>query len=595
MKSLHAPLFHAFFFLTLNAAEIPPHPRLLVTESDWKNLPARMEAQPEIANVIKACITRANQTLNAGNLTYELIGRRMLSVSRDAVERVLDLSTAWKVTGDRRYFERCRSELLSLCAFKDWHPEHHLDTAEMQAAVAIGYDWLHADLSEADRKAISTALLEKGLKTTFADKHVVSRDNNWNQVCNGGMVLSAVALLDIAPELALSAFEEARANIPIGLKAGYPPDGAYSEGPGYWSYGTIYSILTAEALRTARLPGAGITEHPGFLESGKYVALAYGNSGLIFNYGDNGESVRKASASIAWMAEKNQSAAIWDHFGDGFLKIDPKRAEAFLALAAFWIPDPEELKAGDLPLHFVGTGKSPIAIHRTGFGKKDLFLGVKAGKANVNHGHMDAGSFVLDFLGQRWASDLGRQEYHSLEKTGMNLFSMTPDSPRWTVFRLNQSSHNTLTYNSRPHDISGAAKIISSSGSPENKTVVDMAAPLGLPEGATAIRSFIVDGESAVTVTDTLTGLKPGDAIDWHMMTRSEVAMTEKGYSLSLGGEKLTLDIASPQMLERSARAADPPPSAFDEENQGFTRIKLRAQAGADGECRIRAVFKVAD
>jgi hypothetical protein len=592
MKSLHTFLFLAICLMPLHAAEIPPHPRLLVTDSDWENLPARMEARPEVAAVIKACIARADAALNAGNLTYELKGRRMLAVSRHAVGRVLDLSTAWKATGDRRYFERCRSELLSLCAFKDWHPEHHLDTAEMQTAIAIGYDWLHADLSETDRKTIAAALLEKGLKTTFADKRVVSRDNNWNQVCNGGMVLSAIALLDVAPELALSALEEARANIPIALKAGYPPDGAYSEGPGYWGYGTIYSILTAEALRTAGLPGAGITEHPGFMESGKYVALAYGNSGLMFNYGDNRESTRNASASIAWMAKQNQSAAIWDDFGDGFLKIDPKRAESFLALAAFWIPDPDEPKTGDLPLHFAGTGKSPIAIHRTGFCEKDLFLGIKAGKANVNHGHMDAGSFVLDSMGHRWVSDLGHQDYHSLEQTGMDLFEMTPQSRRWTVFRLNQSSHNTLTYNRRPHDINGAAKILSSIGAPGNETVLDMSAPLGLPEGATAIRSFGIDGHHTVTVTDTISGLRSGDTIDWHMMTRAKAKPDQEGYQLSMGGENLDLTLSSDQATGISAADANPPPSGFDEENPGFTRILYRTRAGTDGKVVIRALFQ---
>jgi hypothetical protein len=55
------------------------------------------------------------------------------------------------------------------------------------------------------------------------------------------------------------------------------------------------------------------------------------------------------------------------------------------------------------------------------------------------------------------------------------------------------------------------------------------------------------------------------------------------------------LQIASPQERDRSARAADPPPSDFDKENPGFTRINLRLQAGANGECRITAVFKSAD
>jgi hypothetical protein len=596
MKSLHALLFHAICLMPLHAAEIPPHPRLLVTETDWKNLPARMKAQPEVAAVIKACMARADSALKAPNLTYVLTGKRMLTVSREGVMRVLDLSTAWKTTGDRRYLNRCRSEMLSLCSFADWHPSHHLDTAEMQAAIAIGYDWLHADLSEADRKTISAALLEKGLKTTLADKRVVSRDNNWNQVCNGGMVLSAIALLDIEPELAQTALKEARINIPIALSAGYTPDGAYAEGAGYWAYGTVYSILTAEALRTARLPGAGITEHPGFLESGDFKALAHGNTNLMFNYGDNKESKPNATAAIAWMSRENRSAMIWQRFASAYEEIDPKRSDIFLALAAFWIPEPADLEPGKQPLHYLGTGKSPIALHRTGFGDDDLFLGVKAGKASVNHGHMDAGSFVLDWRGQRWASDLGNQNYHSLEQHGIILFDRKQESRRWTVFRLNQTSHNTLTYNGRPHDVDGAAEILSSRGAPENKTVVDMSAPLDLPKGASAERKFeITDDPVTLVITDMLTGLNPGDTIDWHMMTRAKAKSTLAGYKLSQGGKEIDLMLSSQQFNGISLADADPPPSRFDEKNPGFMRINYRSKAGNDGKIVIRAVFRDAD
>jgi hypothetical protein len=596
MKSLHTLLFHAICLMPLHAADIPAHPRLLVTDSDWKNLLARMEAQPEVAAVIKACKARADTALKAPNLTYELTGRRMLAVSREAVKRVIDLSTAWKVTGDRRYLDRCRSEMLSLCAFAYWHPSHHLDTAEMQAAIAIGYDWLYGDLSEADRKEISDALLEKGLKTTLADKRVLLRDNNWNQVCNGGMVLSAIALLEIEPELAQTALKEARANIPIALAAGYSSEGAYAEGAGYWEYGTIYSILTAEALRTAKLPGAGIIEHPGFLESGDFKALAYGNSKLMFNYGDNKESKPSATAAIAWMSRANRSAMIWQRFASAYEEIDPKRSDIFLALAAFWIPEPADLEPGKQPLHYLGTGKSPIALHRTGFGKDDLFLGIKAGKASVNHGHMDAGSFVLDWRGQRWASDLGNQNYHSLEQHGIMLFDMKQESRRWTVFRLNQTSHNTLTYNRELHDVDGAAKIISSRGAPGRKTVLDMSAPLGLPKGASAERKFeITDHPVSVVITDTLTGLKPGDTIEWHMMTRAKAKPTLAGFGLSLGGEKIDLEISSNRKGKNSSRPADPPPRDFDGKNPAFTRIHHLAEADKDGKILIRAVFRDAD
>jgi len=593
MKSLHVFLFSAILLIPLcGASPIPGHPRLLVSDKDWERLPSRMEADPAVAEVISTCISRADAILGKENLTYKLTGRRMLSVSRNAIERILDLSAAWKVTSERKYLERCRTELLGLSAMKDWHPSHHLDTAEMQTAVAIGYDWLYADLSPEDRKTISTALLEKGLKESFSEKRVRKRDNNWNQVCNGGMVLSAIALLDVAPDLARSAISEARESIPRGLEGGYAPEGAYAEGGGYWGYGTIFSILTAEALRTAGLPEAGIVSHPGFLESGKYETIVFGNSGLMFNYGDNKAYPRGASAAIAWMAKENGSATIWDAFQPTFRELDPQHADRFLALAAFWIPDAGSLDADEIPVHYQGTGKSPIAVHRTGLGKNDLFLGIKAGKAEVNHGHMDAGSFVLDFLGERWASDLGSQNYNSLEQTGMDLFDQTQDSLRWTVFRLNNLSHNTLSYNGQLHRASGAAKIISSEGSPGNETIVDMTAPLGLPKGAKAERRFsVADDPATVTITDTISGLKPGDTIAWNMLTRAEPEASGKGYSLSLGGKTLTLSLTSPQEQSRSAKPADPPPAEFDERNPGVSRIVLSTKADADGEIGISAVF----
>jgi hypothetical protein len=47
-------------------------------------------------------------------------------------------------------------------------------TPVILAAVAIGYDWIYHHLTKGERKAIETALLELGLKTTLV------RDNNRN-------------------------------------------------------------------------------------------------------------------------------------------------------------------------------------------------------------------------------------------------------------------------------------------------------------------------------------------------------------------------------------------------------------------------------
>lgn len=592
MKSTYQLLTTALLLLTAcTVAAFPGHPRLLVTETDWENLPARMEAEPVVGKIVATVIARADTVLDLPPLTREVTGRRLLGVSRDALQRVLDLSTAWKVSGERKYYDRCREELLAVCSFKDWNPVHHLDTAEMQTAVAIGYDWLYHELSPADRKTITTALLEKGLKSSLERDDIARRHNNWNQVCMGGMVLSAVALMDVEKETAERALAMAKKAIPTGLKGSYPPDGAYAEGGGYWNYGTEFSVLAAEALRTANLPDAGITSHPGFLESGNYIAQVYGTSGLLFNYGDTSERPFGASPAAAWIARESRSATLRDLILPPFGEVAPGNSGRLLALCAFWFPLADDVREQKtLAHHYRGSGYSPIVIHRTGFANDDLFLGIKAGKADVNHGHMDAGSFVLDWAGKRWASDIGKQDYHPLEETGMNLFEMTQNSRRWTVFRLNNLSHNTLTYNGRFHDVNKAAAILKTEGGANPYSLLDIAPPLGLPNGATATRRFEMEDISYVTITDKLQGLNPGDTITWNLITPAKSSPTDGGFNLILDDERLTLRLSSPQTVSATTTPADPP-NAFDEPNPGLTRIILETKAGEDGDILIEAAF----
>jgi LacI family transcriptional regulator len=87
---LKSPLATLSLFLCCAAHAVQPHPRLLVTEADWENLPARMEADAAVREVIRATIRRADSALNAPPLTRTLTGRRLLSVSRDALQRTLD-------------------------------------------------------------------------------------------------------------------------------------------------------------------------------------------------------------------------------------------------------------------------------------------------------------------------------------------------------------------------------------------------------------------------------------------------------------------------------------------------------------------------
>lgn len=92
--------------------------------------------------------------------------------------------------------------MLAAAAFADWNPSHFLDVAEMTAALGIGYDWLYEELSEEDRRGIREAIVEKGLKPSLTVNSWTRAVHNWNQVCNAGMAIGALAVAESEPELA---------------------------------------------------------------------------------------------------------------------------------------------------------------------------------------------------------------------------------------------------------------------------------------------------------------------------------------------------------------------------------------------------------
>jgi hypothetical protein len=171
-----------------------------------------------------------------------MTGRRLLSVSRDCLNRVTLLAAAYRMTGDLKYFTQAEAELLAAAAFSDWNPSHFLDVGEMTAALGIGYDRFYVELSDDSKSRIRTAIVEKGLNPSFGPNNWwVNTEHNWNQVCHGGLTLGALAIRNDEPELAARIIHRAVNSITVAMDE-YAPDGAYPEGPGYWSYGTMYNV-----------------------------------------------------------------------------------------------------------------------------------------------------------------------------------------------------------------------------------------------------------------------------------------------------------------------------------------------------------------
>ena len=136
---------------------IPPHPRLFITNQKLNEIQNKIRSQPPLQVFYHAMLTKADGILNQPPVKRVKTGRRLLSVSRRCLDRVIHLSAAYRFTGKQSYLQRAEKEMLAAAAFSDWNPSHFLDVAEMTAALAIGYDWLYDGLSNATRPTIRQA------------------------------------------------------------------------------------------------------------------------------------------------------------------------------------------------------------------------------------------------------------------------------------------------------------------------------------------------------------------------------------------------------------------------------------------------------
>jgi len=566
----------------------PGHPRLIITPPMWNDLRSRRASDAELNALINLIIKNARGVLKAPTLVYKKEGIRLLAVSRETLRRINLCSFAYRITGEKVFLDQAEKDMLTVAAFKDWNPSHFLDVAEMTAAVSLGYDWLFNDLSATTRATLRQAILEKGIKPGLSPgKSWYKAQMNWNQVCIGGLTLGSLAIADENPEVARQFLTQARQYIPNGLKP-YEPIGIYPEGPGYWGYGTTYSVLMISALQTALGTDWNLSASPGFMASAAALVEQTGPTGRPLNFSDCSDSVG-FNPTLFWFAQRLHYPGLI-YFQEPLLlkKIAAGSGgdeDRFLPLLATWIGGlPKDIPMPTLPLAWHGDGPNPVGVFRSSWTDSNaLFLSFKGGSAKNNHAHMDAGSFVLDADGVRWASDLGSQNYYSIESKGWALFNMKQDSDRWRVYRLNNFSHNTLTLGGKLHNVAGDARITTFTG---NSATVDLS-QIFAGQAGTVLRRFSVGEGRTVTVRDTIAAAQPGLSVRWQMLTHTKITVNNNSATLQQDGRTLAAKILSPAGAHFEIASAQPPDDGVNQPNANSQMLAVNTSVPASGNLTI--------
>ena len=538
------------------------HPRLLARPDDFERIRTLVKTDELMATWYEQQKNSADKALETMPPRWELRdGLRLLYVSQEVRARVLTLGLVYQVEQDPKYAERMWQELECVTDYINWHPEHALDTGTMLTAVAIGYDWCYDYFTQSQRDKIAGAIYKLGLtpmwqqyqgtfvpndtSTTYwasrgaaALSEWTRGDSNWNSWVNSGIILACLAIADeYETEFCTNFIEEALHRLENVLPA-YAPDGASEEGVGYGLISAGYLQEIFAGLGTALGTDYDYIYVPGIAELADFPTYMNGPAGK-FNYHDAGNESKQYMPETFFFANRLDKPTLATQRLQG---LKAREITNDIKDILWYRPDlyenAGEAEEMELDKYFrkVETGsfrsswEDPYAFYLTFHG----------GENNVSHMHYDAGTFVMDAMGERWACDLGTDQF---------TYTSTPHN-RYDVYRVKAEGHNTLYINpsiAPDQELDAWNPVETYVSQPAGGFAVMNLTQAYKSQVTSARRGFaLTDNRTKAIIQDEIT-LTDKSEIYWGMHTRAsiEISADKKTAILTQNGKRLRASLIS--------------------------------------------------
>lgn len=549
------------------------HPRLMLLDEQLPALRTAVRNDPIARGWHQRLRGERDKLLTAEPTEFRIVGPRLLSASRSVLGRVSTLALLYRLDGDVEAGQRAVAEMVAAAGWPHWNPSHFLDTAELNNAFGIGWDWLQPLLEGEQRQEILRGWYRHGILPAL-DGYRGERPawwtrvtHNWNQVCNGGNAVAALALADLFPAEAAEIVSQAVEHLPRALGS-YAPDGGWDEGPGYWLYATSYTVYVLSALQTALGTDFGLSDLPGMAETGDFRLHFSGPSRETFNYADAGSGVG-AAPCLFWLGRRyNKPLYFWQEHqlsnGDPFD-------------LAWYSGDEVAPERGGVPLDALFTGIDVGFFRGSWADPNTTWIGFKGGDNQANHSHLDLGTFVLDAKGQRFISELGGDDYNMPGYFG---------GQRWTYYRLRTEGQNTLLIDEENQPPTAKAQITSFDSQPARAAAtVDLGAAYPMTQGVT--RTFELLDRRDVLVVDEVTTDAPLQ-LEWAAHTAATVTVAGRLATLTRGGQSIYATVVGPASAIFEAVPVEL--AAPQRPANGITKLRVRYPAEA-GTTRLGVFF----
>ena len=406
-----------------------------------------------------------------GGNDYDAGGRHYNSEAH--LSKIAHLAFAYQITLDEKYARLAYFGSLAVIRRKHWGPGHFLNCSGATMRLVRVYDWLVNAWNDMglDSQLIKRGIYDQGIHHGYNSAVLDTCDypspqqgtgwrfklkpDNWNSVCNSGMIIGALCILNDGVDEVISEDEYRRAPELLGASitstmqphlvfTQYAPDGSYEESNSYWAYGTTNLVNSMASLYSALGTDLGLHHACGFDKTCYYAINAESAEFIGWNYHDGGLGSQNTYCfnPLGVISGDSSLFAIrLDHL---------RRGKSVALMDMMFYPtlrglDIPELSA--LPLDYHMEGIDAITV-RNGWQNGSLDAGMIGGRnpEGGSHCQLDSGAFVYHNLGKMWFTDMGSDNYnsHGIEN-GIGYFG------NYALYRRNAEGNNCLCLESLPY------------------------------------------------------------------------------------------------------------------------------------------------
>ncbi|MBQ7343499.1 MAG: hypothetical protein IJW53_01900 [Clostridia bacterium] len=558
------------------------HPFIFGTQEIFDKLRAiySSDGESEIKGYISALIGRADKYLEYfpalnesgdglvsaipetgyGEGEYDVGGRHSHSEGR--LLELAHVAFAYQMTLDERYAKLAYYCALGVIGRLHWGPGHFLNCSGATGRLVMVYDWLYNAWKALKldtgliRRGIYTQGLHHGYNSVINDTcdfpspkqgtgwRFKLKNDNWNSVCNSGMIIGSLCILNDGVDESISEEEYKKVTELLGacitstmqpqlVYTQYAPDGSYVESNSYWAYGTVNLMNSMAALYDSLGTDLGLSRGCG-LDKTCYYAINTESADFVgWNYHDGGMGAQDTSSF-------NQFALISGDSALFSIRQNQLRAgKSITLLDMLYHPtvrgvETPELSA--LPLDYAMEGIDAFTV-RSGWDKGSLFAGMIGGEnpAGGSHNQLDSGAFVYHNLGKLWFSDLGSDYYNSRGiANGQGYFS------NYALYRRNAEGNNCLCLTSLPFgQLQGKRGVMTEYSSSEGASyiIIDNSAVYGEDKVKSAKRGMLLtNGRRTLVIKDEVEFVDKETAFSTAHFESDKITA-----EISEGGKKATL------------------------------------------------------